>query len=794
VKKLKENKILIISYDIVGRKMAGPGIRYYEFAKELSDIGEIILAVPNECDLPTVNFKIKRYNHEDPESLKPIIVDVDVIIIQGYILYFFPFLKFFEGKVVVDLYNPFQFESLEMFSSRGIGERLRIATNNLATIKSQLQLGDFFICASEKQRDFWLGMLSSIGRINPRTYDHDRTLRKLIDIVPFGIQSEKPKHTKKVMKGVLENINLHDKVVLWGGGMWNWLDPITPIKAMVEICKRRKDINLVFLGVEHPDPRLPHMKKASEAVDLSKKMGLYNKNIFFNKWVSYEDRQNFLLESDIGISAHPPHIETRFSFRTRMLDYIWANLPIITTEGDWSGELVEKNHLGKVIYYNDYLGWARAIIDMIDNTTIYSNYKRNVYKQVNNYVWSNVVKPLKEYLKEPYHAYDKKYIFNLKSKSENEQIDILRDKLKDYSDILLFADKKEFLFYELNKEKDINFIPIKFIKDTEKREDFLKTEVNFHNLENEIKKSKRYQAVIIRNLIKPFSYQDLYSILSRILILLKEGGLIGIILPSSLYFNRLIPHPKYTDRIFEKYIFTTEMLLKNVGFKNLEKIELEYPTIWSKAWEDSFKNYSSKVEEILGEPRIIKLDRSDFKDIKLMSIFDILKYNLKRPSKKEIKAEKEFRKKDVSTEKEQDVKRRRGIKKYFDFIASLYFENIRRSYNETMKSINHNIHLQLNRETNEINSMLRDGLLALNNDFKNLIDDRLNSISEEIGIVVKILELMESEKISDKKIEKLSYKKIEELRKRMADISYELSVLKNLGMRESKCMLIFAKK
>jgi hypothetical protein len=111
-----------------------------------------------------------------------------------------------------------------------------------------------------------------------------------------------------------------------------------------------------------------------------------------------------------------------------------------------------------------------------------------------------------------------------------------------------------------------------------------------------------------------------------------------------------------------------------------------------------------------------------------------------------------------------------------------------------MKSINHNIHLQLNRETNEINSMLRDGLLALNNDLRNLIDDRLNSISEEIGIVIKKLELMEAEKISDKEIRKLSDKKIEELRKRMADISYELGVLKNLGMRESKCILIFAKK
>ena len=27
--------------------------------------------------------------------------------------------------------------------------------------------GDFFVCASERQRDYWLGMLAAEGRITP---------------------------------------------------------------------------------------------------------------------------------------------------------------------------------------------------------------------------------------------------------------------------------------------------------------------------------------------------------------------------------------------------------------------------------------------------------------------------------------------------------------------------------------------------------------------------------------------------------------------------------------------------
>ena len=762
--------------------MAGPGIRYYEFAKTLSDLGEVTLAVPNKCDMPTPGFKTRRYDYKDPDTLKPFADDAEIIIIQGYILYFFSFLKFFEGKVVVDLYNPFQFESLEMFSYQGIGERLRIASNDLSTIKSQLQLGDLFICASERQRDLWLGMLSSVGRINPKTYDQDKTLRKLIDVVPFGIPAEKPKHKRKVIKGVIENIGSNDKVVLWGGGIWNWLDPITPIKAMGEICRKRKDINLIFLGVEHPDPRLPQMKKVSEAIDLSKKMGLYNKNVFFNKWVDYEDRQNFLLESDIGISAHPSHIETRFSFRTRILDYIWAGLPIITTKGDWSHNLIEKYSMGKVVDYNDYLGYARAISEMIDNTSIYTIYKNNVANQTNNYIWLNVIKPLREYFKEPYYASDKKYIHILKNKAEDELMEICSNEFKNYNNILLYSNRKDFLFKKLSKEKDIKFVPIEFLKDIEKKDNYLRTEIDFHNLENELKKGKKYEAAIIRSLFKPISYHNLYSIFSRILILLKKDGLLGIILPGSPYFSKFVTEQESTNTLLEKYIFTIEFLLKNIGFKILDKTVLKYSAIFSRALEESLKDYITKIEEILGEPRIIKLDRKDFKDIKLVSRFDILRgdliEDLSHEGISDVKGE--------LIEKELKVKKKRGIKKYFDFIASLYFENIRRSYNKTIQSLNHNVHLQLNRETNQINSLLRNGLLAISNDLEELLSSKLNRILEEVRMIKRCFELIDIKKLSDHEVG--------DLKQRIEDISSELSLLENFGMRLSKQIVIFAKK
>ena len=50
----------------------------------------------------------------------------------------------------------------------------------------------------------------------------------------------------------------------------------------------------------------------------------------------YARRADYLLDADVGVSLHLDHIETAYSFRTRILDYLWAGLPILATSGDCS--------------------------------------------------------------------------------------------------------------------------------------------------------------------------------------------------------------------------------------------------------------------------------------------------------------------------------------------------------------------------------------------------------------------------------------------------------------------------
>ena len=119
------------------------------------------------------------------------------------------------------------------------------------------------------------------------------------------------------------------------GGIWNWFDPLTLIRAADATRAALPQLRVLFPAPGSPSEKVPAMRMAGEARTLADSLELTGSRVFFgDDWIPYGDRGALFLEADIGISLHREDIETRFSFRTRVLDYLWAGLPVITTEGD----------------------------------------------------------------------------------------------------------------------------------------------------------------------------------------------------------------------------------------------------------------------------------------------------------------------------------------------------------------------------------------------------------------------------------------------------------------------------
>ena len=155
-----------------------------------------------------------------------------------------------EVRVVYDLYDHVPHELMAAVLGRPVEARddLQLIRQRL-WLETVLRTGDAFVCASERQRDLWLGALGVLCRLNHEEHARDPSLRHLIGVVPFGIEASPPNVGDPVLRGVLPGVDERSQILVWGGGLWTWLDPLTVIRAVGELSRTQGDIRLVFLGL-----------------------------------------------------------------------------------------------------------------------------------------------------------------------------------------------------------------------------------------------------------------------------------------------------------------------------------------------------------------------------------------------------------------------------------------------------------------------------------------------------------------------------------------------------------------
>jgi glycosyltransferase involved in cell wall biosynthesis len=401
------HRLLIISHDIVAREMAGPGIRYFHLAQTLARHVPTTLAIPNPLseDLGSA-APIVSYTRKAWATLAPHVAQADICLLPSDIATDFPQLAQSAARLVIDGYDPLLAEWLAIHEQVPLEQLTPLWQERLRELNAQFLLGDFYICASERQRDWWLGMLEAHGRINPATYRADPSLRQLVDVVPYGLIERPPQTTRPIIKGVWDGIGPQDKVVLWGGGLWSWLDPLTAIRAVAQIRPARPDLKLVFPGTKHPNPLLATMPTQVEAAKtLAAELGVMDKAVFFGDWISYADWPNVLLESDIALSLHFDTLETRLAFRSRILEYIWADLPMIVTRGDATSELVTQYGLGAVVDFAQVDGVAAALLNLLAEPPAHRHAAFACARA--ELTWERAAAPLVAYCRQPRPAADR---------------------------------------------------------------------------------------------------------------------------------------------------------------------------------------------------------------------------------------------------------------------------------------------------------------------------------------------------------------------------------------------------
>ena len=391
--------LIISTFEVypLGGLLSGPAIRTLEIARALHRLGhDIVLAQPHrlpdhrEYDDP---FQVVKW---DESNVYDLCHATDACLIPHYIAETL-FRRLVNVPVIVDLFDP-EFmailQSDELFHNPE--DHFKDLNQVRLNLDSALLNGDLFICATDRQRDYYSGMLTLSGRITPEFPPEE-----LLALVPTGVPTLPPQRKEGLVLFRGGGVIPDDwYIILCPGGLYPWFDPEPPILALERLLSRGIQAALVFVGAENPITPGFSVIGAAKAKELASEKGLLNRRVFFHSWVAYEDRAVIYLDADLAVITSKPFAETTYSARNRMIDCLWGGLPVVCTAGDSLGEIVQAAEAGATVPAKDPEALTEAISRLLlDGKAREAASQKASALARERFSWEKCVEPLHHFLK-----------------------------------------------------------------------------------------------------------------------------------------------------------------------------------------------------------------------------------------------------------------------------------------------------------------------------------------------------------------------------------------------------------
>ena len=333
--------------------------------------------------MPEIPAEIRPFERG---NLARLLADCDGAVAQGQLANDL-LLEVPELPTAIDLYDPWLVENLYYAASLGLDPY----RNDHATWVLQMSQGDFFLCSSAEQKLYYQGFLTALGRVNPRRLAADPDLKGLIAAVPFGVPEELADH-----RPVLPPRRQGECRLLFGG-LYDWYDPWTLLKALALLEERSWSLLLV----RNPNPESTPQRLFGEVERWCRERGWWEGRVRPMDWVPVERRYDLLRDVDGLVATHRPSLETSLSLRTRFLDALVAGCPAVTSAGGAISRLLVAHDAGWVIPEGDVEAAALALDALFAGDESVAAKRQAGRELARSFEWSRVLAPLVEFCRDP---------------------------------------------------------------------------------------------------------------------------------------------------------------------------------------------------------------------------------------------------------------------------------------------------------------------------------------------------------------------------------------------------------
>lgn len=295
--------------------------------------------------------------------------------------------------LVLDAYVPIYIEVAARDSEDKKTELINYERDmNIAN--KALKRGDYFLCANKSQLHMYTGILASMGIINPVTYRDDRVL-----LVPFGVDpGDLPRLTKTNNPYSKLGINEEDFVLLWFGGLYPWFN-FEPLLSAIYRLSSNKTFKFVLVGGKNPYNQNPDFIKQYDNVRSKlEESGLLGSSVHMVDWVDFDERIFWYKGADLVISINQDGNENEYSWRTRVMDYVWGELPVLTNGGDPLSELLIDQGAALRIDTSSESVFIELMESLMHDKERLNDLRTNMAKCKNDFYWERVVEPIIERL------------------------------------------------------------------------------------------------------------------------------------------------------------------------------------------------------------------------------------------------------------------------------------------------------------------------------------------------------------------------------------------------------------
>ena len=372
-------RVLVVSGDVLplpGYPTSGAGLRAWGLGQGLKAHGfEVTYAMPAvawrpDISLPPLDHELLLWQPE-PDQMQRMIRRANP---EAVLFCHWPSMVIrdrLDVPTVIDFHGPHLLE--RAFQKEG-----EVNSNALAKIRALL-MADYFICAGERQKAYFLAWLLASGI--------DVT-EPCIDAVPVCLSPELPARLPPA-----------DPITLVYGGVYlPWQDPTLGLTVAAEVLARRKKGILLILGGRHPTYPI-----AVPAI--FQKLEKELKSHPHVRYLGMRPHRELIeiyrgATAAMDLMAH--NYERELAFTTRTVEYMWCGLPVIYNDYAELSPLISRYRAGWTLDPADRAGIEQVLTEILDHPETAHERGRNARRLVAECLtWDKAVRPLVAFLHNP---------------------------------------------------------------------------------------------------------------------------------------------------------------------------------------------------------------------------------------------------------------------------------------------------------------------------------------------------------------------------------------------------------